>query len=63
MGGWSGPAEGTSHSIDKPGGRVHGQVRLAIISSKLVPENSATSKAEYTKTQQDLPITGYNIVR
>ena len=62
-GGWSAPAEGPSHSTDQPGGRVHDQVRLAIISSKLVPENSATSKAEYTNTQQDLPVTGYNIVR
>ena len=26
-------------------------------------KNSATSKAEYTNTQQDLPITGYTIVR
>ena len=62
-GGWSAPAEGPSHSTDQPGGRVQGQVRLAIKSSKLVPENSATSKAEYTNTQQDLPVTGYNIVR
>ena len=52
-----------SHSTDQPGAKVHGQVRLAIISSKLVPENSATSKVEYTNTQQDLPVTGYNIVR
>ena len=62
-GGWSAPAEGPSHSTDQPGGKVHGQVRLAIKSSKLVPENSATSKAEYTNTQQDLPVTGYNLVR
>ena len=58
-GGWSAPAEGLSHSTDQPGGRVQGQVRLAIISSKLVPENSATSKAEYTNTQQDLPVNEY----
>ena len=63
VGGWSAPAEGPSHSTDQPGGKVHGQVRLAIISLKLVPENSATSKAEYTNTQQDLPITEYTIVR
>ena len=62
-GGWSAPAEGPSHSTAQPGGKVHGQVRLANRSSKLVPENSATSNAEYTNTQQDLPVTGYNIVR
>ena len=28
-GGWSAPAEGPSHSIDQPGGKVHDQVRLA----------------------------------
>ena len=60
---WSAPAEGPSHSTDQPGGKVHGQVRLANRSSKLVPENYATSKAEYTNTQQDLPITGYTIVQ
>ena len=62
-GGRSAPDEGPSHSTYQPGGKVQGQVRLAIKSSKLVPENSATSKAEYTNTQQDLPVTGYNIVR
>ena len=61
--GWSAPAEGPSHSTDQPGGKVQGHVRLAIKSSKLVLENSATSKAEYTNTQQDLPVTRYNIVR
>ena len=50
VGGWSAPAEGPCHSIDQPGGRVKGQVRLAIKSSKLVPENSNTSKAVYTNT-------------
>ena len=63
MGGVSAPAEGPSNSTDQPGGKVHGQIRLAIISSKLVPENSATSKAEYTNTQQDLPVIGYTLVR
>ena len=63
VGGWSAPAERPFHSTDQPGGRVKGQVRLAIRSSKLVPENSATSKIEYTNTQQGLPVTGYNIVR
>ena len=38
VGGWSAPAEGPSHSTDQPGGKVHGQVRLANRSSKLVPE-------------------------
>ena len=46
MGGVSAPAEGPSHSTDQPEGKVHGQVRVEIISSKLIPENSATSKAE-----------------
>ena len=63
VGGWSAPAEGPSHSTDQPGGKIHAQVRLAIISSKLVPENSATNKPEYTNTQQDLPVTEYTIVR
>jgi hypothetical protein len=29
---------------------------------KCTPENKATSKAEYTNTQQDLPVNGYNLV-
>ena len=29
---------------------------------KCTPENKATSKVEYTNTQQDLPINGYNLV-
>jgi hypothetical protein len=44
-----------SHSTDQLEGRVHGQVKLATISSKVSPENKATSKAEYTNTQQGLP--------
>jgi hypothetical protein len=44
-----------SHSTNQPGGRVHGQVKLATISSKFLPENIATSKTEYTNTQQGLP--------
>jgi hypothetical protein len=44
-----------SHSIDQPEGRVHGQVKLATMFSKVSPESKATSKAEYTNTQQDLP--------
>ena len=61
--GLSAPDEGSSHSTDQPGGRVQGQDKPAIISSESVPENSATSKAEYTNTQQNLPVTGYNFVR
>jgi hypothetical protein len=41
--------------MDQPGGREHGQVRPAIISSKDILENRATSKAEYANTQQGLP--------
>jgi hypothetical protein len=41
--------------MDQPGGKVQGQVKPAIISSKDTPENNATSKAEYTNTQQGLP--------
>ena len=59
MEGVSALAERPSHSTDQPGGKVHGQVRLEIMSSKLVPENSSTSKAKYTNTQQDLPVNGY----
>jgi hypothetical protein len=44
-----------SHSTDQPGGRVYGQVKLATMSSNVSPENKATSKAEYTNTQQGLP--------
>jgi RecA/RadA recombinase len=40
----------TSHSTDQQRGRVHGQVKLATMSSKVSPENKATSKAEYTNT-------------
>ena len=63
MGGVSAPAEEPSHSTDQPGGKLHVQVRLAIMSSKGKPENSATSKAEYTNTQQGLPVIGYTLVR
>jgi hypothetical protein len=44
-----------SHSTDQPGGRVHGQVKLATVSSNVSPKNKATSKAEYTNTQQGSP--------
>ena len=56
------PAKDPSHSTDQPGGREHGLVKPAIISSKVSPENKATSKAEYTNTQQGLPVNGYNLV-
>jgi len=59
VGGWSTPAEGPSHSTVQPGGKAQGQEKRVNASSTLVPENSATSKTEYTNTQQDLPITGY----
>ena len=42
VGGVSAPAEGSSHSTDQPRGKVHGQVKLATISSnqylKVVPQ-------------------------
>ena len=59
VGGVSAPAERPSHSTDKAEGKVNGQVSPAIISSKSVPENGATSKTEYTNTQQGLPVNGY----
>ena len=31
-------------------------------SSKAIPENNATSKAEYTNTQHGLPVNGYTLV-
>ena len=50
----------TTHSTDQPGGKA---ITPANISSKVLPENKATSKAEYTNTQQDLPVIGYTLVR
>jgi hypothetical protein len=44
-----------SHSTVQPDGKVLGQVKPAIVSLKDTPENNATSKAEYTDTQQGLP--------
>ena len=46
------PVEDGSHSMDQPGGKEQGQGRLAIWSSKLIPEKGFNSKAEYTNTQQ-----------
>jgi hypothetical protein len=39
----------------QPGGKVDGQVIPATISSREPVKNYATSKAEYTNTQLDLP--------
>ena len=52
----SAPTEDPSHSTDQPGGKV---VKPANTSLKAIPENKATSKAEYTNTQQVLPVNGY----
>jgi hypothetical protein len=38
--------------MDQPGSKVQGHVKPAIISSKDTPENTTTSKADYTNTQQ-----------
>ena len=53
------PAGDGSHSMDQPEGKEQGQVRLAIWSSKLIPETGFNNKAEYTNTQQDLTVNGY----
>ena len=53
------PAEDGSHSTDQPGGKEQGQDRLAIWSSKLIPEKGFNSKADYSNTQQDLTVNGY----
>ena len=53
------PAEDGSHSTDQPGGKEQGQDKLAIWSSKLIPEKAFNSKAEYSNTQQDLTFNGY----
>ena len=50
----------TTQSTDQPAGKV---VTPAKTSSKVIPENKATSKAEYTNTQQGLPVSGYTLVR
>jgi hypothetical protein len=52
-----------SYSTDQQEGRVHGQVKLATITSKVSPKNKATSKAEYTNTQQGLPDQWYILSR
>ena len=43
----------TTHSTDQPGGKA---ITPANISSKVLPENKATSKAEYNNTQQGLSV-------
>ena len=49
-----------THSTDQPEGKA---VTPANTSSKVISENKATSKAEYTNTQQGLPVSGYTLVR
>ena len=51
----SSSAEVGSHSTVQPGGKMDGQVTPATISSREPVKNYATSKAEYTNTQLDLP--------
>jgi hypothetical protein len=51
----SSPAEVGSHSTVQPGGKVDGQVTPATISSREPVNFFATSKAEYTYTQLNLP--------
>ena len=48
--------ESVTDSTDQPEGKV---VKPANLSSRALPENKATSKAEYTNTQQGLPDNGY----
>ena len=50
----------TTHSTDQPDDKAVTPVNT---SSKVIPENKATSKAEYTNTQQGLPVSGYTLVR
>jgi hypothetical protein len=45
-----------SHSTDQPFGRAQGQDRGRVGSSKTLPEKHITSKAEYSNTQQGLPV-------
>ena len=49
----------TTQSTNQPAGKV---VTPANTSSKVIPENKATSKAEYTNTQQGFPVIGYTLV-
>ena len=51
----SAPAEDPSHTTNQPEGSEHGQVKPENTSSKVIPKNKATSKAECTNTQQGLP--------
>jgi hypothetical protein len=52
---FSSSAEVGSHSTVQPGGKMDGQVTPATISSRDPVKKYATSKAEYTNTQLDLP--------
>jgi hypothetical protein len=51
----SSPNEVGSHSTVQPGGKMDGQVTPATISSREPLKSYATSKAEFTNTQLDLP--------
>jgi hypothetical protein len=51
----SSSAEVGSHSTVQPGGKMDGQVTPATMSSREPIKNYATSKAEYTNTQLNLP--------
>jgi hypothetical protein len=51
---WSSPAEAVTLSTIYPGGRDEGQVTLAS-NSRSTCKSYATSKAEFTNTQLDLP--------
>jgi hypothetical protein len=51
----SSSAEVVSHSTVQPGGKMDDQVTPATMSSREPVKNYATSKAEYTNTQLDLP--------
>jgi hypothetical protein len=51
----SSSAEVGSHSTVQTGGKMDGQVTPATMSSREPVKNYATSKAEYTNTQLDLP--------
>ena len=46
----------TTHSTDQPRGKA---VKPTNTVSKAILENKATRKAEYTNTQQGLPVNGY----
>ena len=49
---------GASHSTDQPGGRVQGQVKLAIISSKVSPENEPQARLSILILSKTYPSSG-----